>query len=429
MNTENSTTSSTPAIRVMHISKKFKVYHQRESQLKYLLLNLLKGKRTKVSSQFWALKDIDMEIPKGKTVGFIGRNGSGKSTLLKLISRILYPDGGRITAGGKISTLIELGSGFHPELTGRENVYINASILGFSREEVNRKFKDIVRFSGLEDFIDNPVKTYSSGMYVRLGFSVAINIDPDILLVDEVLAVGDETFQKKCIKKIHEMKKAGKTIVFVSHDLKSIEELCDFVYLLHNGRLVKEGKPVDVISEYHKLLIGSSELAVREEPAALPQDLADADANNGKNRWGTKDVEITKVTFVDKDGKQTEFVKTREPFRIRIHYHARSKVKKPVFGIAIYSDIGVHITGPNTKKQDFLIDSVQGKGVIEYSIHSMPLLPGSYLFTAAVYDDSLMQAYDHWEQHWKFHVIESEAVAERFGLITIPSQWKLEAES
>lgn len=417
------------AIHVDHISKKFKVYHQRESQLKYFFLNLLKGKRTKVSSQFWALKDIEMKIPRGKTIGFIGRNGSGKSTLLKLISRILYPDGGTITANGKISTLIELGSGFHPELTGRENIYINASILGFSRQEVNNKFKEIVGFSGLEEFIDNPVKTYSSGMYVRLGFSVAINIDPDILLVDEVLAVGDEIFQKKCIKKIHEMKQAGKTIVFVSHDLKSVEELCDYVYLLHNGRLVKEGKPVDVISEYHKLLIGTSELAVREEPAALPQDLAEANHNGGKNRWGSKDVEITGVSFLDKDNQESSFVKTNEPFTIRIAYHARSKVKKPVFGIAVYSDIGVHITGPNTKKQDFLIDYVQGEGIIEYKIEAMPLLPGTYLLTVAVYDESLMQAFDHWEQHWKFHVIESEAVSERFGLITIASQWKLEARS
>ncbi|MCP4152297.1 MAG: ABC transporter ATP-binding protein, partial [bacterium] len=212
------------AIEIKNINKKFKVFHNKESNLKYLLLNLIRGKRTKLQSEFMALKDININIEKGQTVGFIGRNGSGKSTLLKLISRILYPDGGSIDTYGKISTLIELGSGFHPDLTGRENVYINASILGFSRAQVKEKFNDIVEFSGLEDFIDNPVKTYSSGMYVRLGFSVAINIDPDVLLVDEVLAVGDETFQKKCIKKINELKKMGKTIVFVSHDLKSVEE-------------------------------------------------------------------------------------------------------------------------------------------------------------------------------------------------------------
>ncbi len=410
------------AIEIKNISKKYKVYRNKESNLKYIFLNLLKGKRSKLVSEFWALKNIDINIKKGKTVGFIGQNGSGKSTLLKLISRILYPDGGTIKTRGKISTLIELGSGFHPDLTGRENVYINASILGFSRAEINKKFKDIVEFSGLEGFIDNPVKTYSSGMYVRLGFSVAINIDPDILLVDEALAVGDEVFQRKCIEKIDEFKKMGKTIVFVSHDLKTVEALCDQVFLLHNGQLVKEGKPVEVISEYHKLLIGSSDLQVREE-SVMP--LTSTEVPNSKNRWGSREVEITGVAFLDKEGKETNFIKTGEKFRVRIDYNARSKVEKPVFGIAIYSDRGVHITGPNTKKQDFLIESVEGKGYVEYEVESLPLLPGTYLFTAAVYDLSGLQAFDHWEQHWKFHVIESEAVPERYGLITIPSRWRM----
>jgi ABC-type polysaccharide/polyol phosphate transport system ATPase subunit len=410
------------AVEIKNISKKFKVYGNKESNLKYFFLNLLKGKRSKLVSEFWALKNININIEKGKTVGFIGQNGSGKSTLLKLISKILYPDGGIIKTRGKISTLIELGSGFHPDLTGRENVYINASILGFSRAEINEKFKDIVEFSGLEGFIDNPVKTYSSGMYVRLGFSVAINVNPDILLVDEVLAVGDEVFQRKCIEKINEFQKMGKTIIFVSHDLKTVEELCHQVFLLHNGQLVKEGKPVEVISEYHKLLIGSSNLQVRED-GIMP--LASAAVPNSKNRWGSKEVEIIGVSFLDKEGKKTNFMKTGEKFRVRIDYNAHSKVEKPVFGIAIYSDRGVHITGPNTKKQDFLIEYVEGKGYVEYETESLPLLPGTYLFTAAVYDLSGLQALDHWEQHWKFHVIESEAVPERYGLITIPSRWRM----
>jgi ABC-type polysaccharide/polyol phosphate transport system ATPase subunit len=425
MSTETNTTVSpgpdSVAIDIADISKRFKVFHNRESNLKYAILNLLKGNRSKQSSEFWALKSINFQIQKGSTVGFIGRNGSGKSTLLKLISRILYPDGGTITANGKISTLIELGSGFHPELTGRENVYINASILGFSRAEVNKKFDEIVRFSGLEEFIDNPVKTYSSGMYVRLGFSVAINIDPDILLVDEVLAVGDETFQKKCIRKIHEMKKAGKTIVFVSHDLSSIEELCDEVFLLHNGVLVKQGKPVDVISQYHKLLIGSDDIQVREETqtdslAAMP---------NGKNRWGSKDVEITGLQFLDSDGNDTEFIETGQSFSVRINYYAHSKISKPVFGIAIYNDRGIHVTGPNTRSHEISSETIQGEGFVQYETESLPLLPGTYLFTAAIYDHSMLQAFDHWEQAWKFHVIESESVPERYGIITIPARWSI----
>jgi ABC-type polysaccharide/polyol phosphate transport system ATPase subunit len=410
------------AIEIKNISKKFKIFHNKESNLKYVFLNLLKGRRSKLHSEFWALKDIDISIEKGQTVGFIGRNGSGKSTLLKLISKIIYPDGGTIDAHGKISTLIELGSGFHPDLTGRENVYINASILGFSRAEVNKKFKDIVEFSGLEEFIDNPVKTYSSGMYVRLGFSVAININPDILLVDEVLAVGDETFQKKCIQKINEFKKKGKTIVFVSHDLKTVEELCDKVFLMHNGQMVKEGKPVDVISEYHRLLIGTSQLRVRENGR---WNDAQNGESNGKNRWGSREIEITDVTFLDADERETEYVKTGQPLRVRLHYNARSEVKNPVFGIAVYSDTGVHITGPNTRKQNFPIASVHGKGYVEYLMDAVPLLPGTYLFSAAVYDYSALTAYDHWEQNWKFHVIETPDVAERLGLITIPSKWSI----
>lgn len=414
--------TGTAAIEIKDLSKKFRVYHNRESQLKYVILNMLKGRRSRMRSEFWALKDVSMTIEKGQTVGFIGRNGSGKSTLLKLVSRILFPDGGSIHAHGRISTLIELGAGFHPELTGRENVYINASILGFSRAEVNAKFKDIVAFSGLEDFIDNPVKTYSSGMYVRLGFSVAINIEPDILLVDEVLAVGDETFQKKCIKKIHQMKKAGKTIVFVSHDLDSVEELCDKVYLMHNGCLAAEGKPVDVISQYHRMLIGSSDFKVRQES----ESIQDPDTANGKNRWGSKDVEITSVDLLDEKGEIHDCLKTNEPLTIRIHYKTRGKIKKPVFGIGLYNETGVHITGPNTKKHHFSIDTVEGTGFIDYKTDAFPLLPGTYLLSAAVYDWDLTQAYDHWEQHWKIHVVESGEIAERFGMITIPAKWSIQ---
>lgn len=410
------------AIEIKNISKKFKVYHNKESNLKYVFLNLLKGKRPNLHSEFWALKNININIEKGQTVGFIGRNGSGKSTLLKLISKILYPDGGSIETQGKISTLIELGSGFHPDLTGRENVYINASILGFSRAEINKKFKDIVEFSGLEEFIDNPVKTYSSGMYVRLGFSVTTNINPDILLVDEVLAVGDETFQKKCIKKINEFKEKGKTIIFVSHELQTVEQLCDKAFLLHNGQMVKEGKTVEVISEYHRLLIGTSKLPIREE------DLSYRESNshyNGKNRWGSREIEITQVKFLDGKNKETEFVKTGESLKVRIYYKAHTKVENPVFGIAVYTDSGVHITGPNTRKHDFPIASVKGDGFVEYQVEAVPLLPGTYLFSAAIYDFSGLQAYDHWEQNWKFYVIETPGMAERVGIVTIPSKWRI----
>ncbi|MCP5107888.1 MAG: ABC transporter ATP-binding protein [bacterium] len=409
------------AIEIKNISKKFKTYHNKESNLKYVFLNLLKGKRSTLHSVFWALKDINFNIQKGKTIGFIGRNGSGKSTLLKLISRILYPDGGAIAAHGKISTLIELGSGFHPDLSGRENVYINASILGLSRAQVNEKFDEIVAFSGLEEFIDNPVKTYSSGMYVRLGFSVAINIDPDILLVDEVLAVGDEIFQRKCIEKINEFKKMGKTIVFVSHDLKTIEELCDQVFLLHNGRLVKEGKPVEVISEYHRLLIGSSEFLGKEKEGGL-------DLTNSTNRWGSRAVEIKKVVFLDDNDEETTILKIGGSFRARIHYRAHREVKNPVFGVAVYNDNAVHITGPNTRFDKYETGVVKGDGYVEYKMPVLPLMSGAYFFSASIYDSAGVNPLDHWELNWKFHVIEDENVTDRFGLLSIPREWRHERE-
>lgn len=413
------------AIELHNISKKFKIYHNKESNLKYVLLNLLKGKRSKLHSEFWALKEVDIDIKKGQTVGFIGRNGSGKSTMLKLISKILYPDGGTIRTSGKLSTLIELGSGFHPELSGRENVYINASILGFSRAEVREKFDDIVKFSGLEEFIDNPVKTYSSGMYVRLGFSVAINIDPDILIVDEVLAVGDETFQKKCIRKINEFKEMGKTIVFVSHDLESVEKLCDRVFLMHNGQLITEGKPLEAISEYHKLLIGTSQKHLRED------DRWKAGTTSGKgktlNRWGSREIEITDVSFLDPQEKEVSYIQPHDGLRVRIHYKARGKVADPMFGLAIYTDTGVHITGPNTQMHHFSIPVVEGEGYIQYLMDSVPLLPGTYLFSAAAYDAAGLKAYDHWEQHWKFTVVENPDIADR-GLIAIPSSWSIGKE-
>lgn len=405
------------AIEIKNVSKKFKMYHNKESNLKYIFLNLLKGKWKKLVSEFWALRDVSLTIEKGRTVGFIGRNGSGKSTLLKLMSNILYPDGGSIEAHGKISTLIELGSGFHPDLTGRENVYINASILGLSRAEVNKKFDDIVAFSGLEAFIDNPVKTYSSGMYVRLGFSVAINIDPDILLVDEVLAVGDEVFQRKCIEKINEFKANGKTIVFVSHDLKTVEELCDKVFLIHNSKVVKEGKPVEVISEYHRLLIGQSEFLLDEKDGGAGLD-------KSAKRWGSREVEIKKVTFLDGDNKETNIFKTGDAFRARIHYRANRKTENPMFGLAIYNDHAVHITGPNTRFDHFDVGVVKGEGYVEYKIAELPMMPGAYFFSAAIYDAAGVNPLDHWELNWKFHVVENEKVTDRFGVFRIPREWE-----
>lgn len=234
------------AVNVEHVSKKFRLYHERNQSLKS---TIMRGRRS-VHEDFWALKDVSFDVPEGSTFGLIGSNGSGKSTLLKCLAKIYYPESGTITAHGKVAALLEVGSGFHPELTGRENIFLNGSILGMSRKEVAAKFDEIVDFSGVSEFIDQPVKNYSSGMYVRLGFSVAINVNPDILIVDEVLAVGDAEFQAKCRSKFVDFREAGKTVILVSHDMGTVKAMCDHVAWLNHGELVIAGKADEAISAY-----------------------------------------------------------------------------------------------------------------------------------------------------------------------------------
>ncbi len=236
------------AVTVDHVSKRFRMYSERNDSLKSMVM---RGKKS-VHEDFWALKDVSFEVPQGKTFGLIGKNGSGKSTLLKCLAKILWPEEGSITARGKQASLLEVGSGFHPELSGRENVFLNGSILGMSRKEVTRKFDDIVSFSGVGHFIDQPVKNYSSGMYVRLGFSVAVAVTPDVLVVDEVLAVGDATFQKRCRTKFKEMKEEGRTVILVSHSMSTVKDMCDEVAWLNEGELKMIGKTNDVVKAYNE---------------------------------------------------------------------------------------------------------------------------------------------------------------------------------
>lgn len=236
------------AVSVEHVSKRFRMYHERNDSLKSMVM---RGKKS-VHEDFWALKDVSFEVPHGTTFGLIGKNGSGKSTLLKCLAKILWPEEGSITARGKQASLLEVGSGFHPELSGRENVFLNGSILGMSRKEVARKFDEIVSFSGVGHFIDQPVKNYSSGMYVRLGFSVAVAVTPDILVVDEVLAVGDATFQKRCRTKFKEMKEEGRTVILVSHSMSTVKDMCDEVAWLNEGELKMIGKTNDVVKAYNE---------------------------------------------------------------------------------------------------------------------------------------------------------------------------------
>jgi lipopolysaccharide transport system ATP-binding protein len=242
------------AVTVDHLSKKFRLYHERNQSIKSAIM---RG-RTSVHEDFWALKDVSFEVPEGSTFGLIGSNGSGKSTLLKCLAKIYYPEKGSIGYKGKVAALLEVGSGFHPELSGRENIFLNGSILGMKKAEITKKFDEIVDFSGVEQFIDQPVKNYSSGMYVRLGFSVAINVDPDILVVDEVLSVGDAEFQEKCAQKFVDFKNAGKTVILVSHAMGAVRSMCDHAAWLSHGELISIGEAKPTIDAYLNSLNGAA---------------------------------------------------------------------------------------------------------------------------------------------------------------------------
>ncbi|HEV2762237.1 MAG TPA: ABC transporter ATP-binding protein, partial [Pyrinomonadaceae bacterium] len=239
-------------LKLEHVSKRYRIRQEREASSRNPVVRRLQA-LVRPASDFWAVKDVSFEVRRGEALGIIGHNGAGKSTILKLLSNITTPTSGEITIAGRLSSLIEVGSGFHPELTGRENIFLNGSILGMRRREIADKLDSIVEFAGLRQFLDVPVKRYSSGMYVRLGFSIAAHLDPDILLLDEVLAVGDASFQQKCLQRIGEMKQAGTTIVFISHDLGAVERLCDRVILLKRGEIALDGSPHEVIAEYQRV--------------------------------------------------------------------------------------------------------------------------------------------------------------------------------
>lgn len=350
------------AIIVDDISKKFKVYFDKGSSLKEKLL----FKNRSYYEDRWVLKGVSFEVKKGEAIGIIGHNGCGKSTLLKLMTRIMYPDKGNIQIEGRVSSLIELGAGFHPDMSGRENIYTNASIFGLKRKEIDARIQDIIDFSGLEGSIDAPVRTYSSGMYMRLAFSVAIHVDADVLLVDEILAVGDMKFQVKCFDKMREIKANGTTIAIVSHSLDQIEQICDRSIWIHNGKVEAEGLPYDVHPAYMEFMGGKSLGSVT-------------------NRWGNKDIEILSVQMFSKDGKESSVFKTGDPIRIAIQYITHKNTDNPVVGIGIFRSDGVDCYGVNTLLDKIPLSALGEKGRVIINIEKNNLLEGEYILDSAIH--------------------------------------------
>jgi ABC-type polysaccharide/polyol phosphate transport system ATPase subunit len=441
-------------IELAQVSKRFRLQPDRPRSLQELALGML-GRRAQVgrAQDFWALRDVSFCVSAGETLGLIGSNGSGKSTCLKLLARILEPTSGTIRVEGRVSALLELGAGFHPELTGRENVFLSGSVLGLKRREMARRLDDIVAFAELERFIDIPVKFYSSGMYVRLAFALAINVQPDILLVDEVLAVGDKAFQDKCLERINELKGSGITIVLVSHDLSMIRNLCSRAIWLDDGLLCESGITHAVAERYLQHVREQEEAAAYQqrdkkrlaEQCAPETPSAAQEASAGavpaesqatceaavegdpiarqRGRWGTREVEIVDVLFLDAEGKERLLLATGEAATIVLRYCARQRIENPVFGVAIHRNDGLHMNGTNTHINQYHIPSIEGEGEVRYAIRALPLLEGTYYLSVAVHDESETRTYDYQNLAHRFSVY-ADKVVERVGTVYIPAGWQ-----
>ncbi|MCL4487658.1 MAG: ABC transporter ATP-binding protein [Chloroflexi bacterium] len=352
---------------------------------------------------FLALEGVDLEIKRGEIVGIIGRNGAGKSTLLKVIARVLRPSSGHVWIRGRVAPLLEFGAGFHPELTGRENVFLNGTILGFSRAEMEAKFPRIVDFAELADFIDAPLRTYSSGMVARLGFAVATDVDPDVLLVDEVLSVGDSRFQKKSAERIESFRAAGATILLVSHSLETVKSLCTRAIWLSRGRVMGTGSPMAVVQQYME---------------------NERSADSGW-RFGTRRVEVEQVRLMNAKGEPQSVFKTGDTLVLEFDYCAHEAISSPVFGMALHRDDGIHVSGPNTSFAGVVLPTVQGHGTVTFTVPYLPLLEGAYRVSISAHNQGDTEFYDYHDRAYYFEVRNQEGgVQERFGLITLRGEWK-----
>ncbi len=448
----------TYAIEVEHISKHFKIFLDKGHELKDYVTSI---RRTKYENR-QVLKDISFKVKKGEAIGLIGQNGCGKSTTLKLLTKIMYPDSGSITMRGRVSSLIELGAGFHPDMSGRENIYINASIFGLSKKEIDRRLDDIIAFSELEEFIDNPVRTYSSGMYMRLAFAVAINVDADILLIDEILAVGDVNFQAKCFNRLREIKAEGTTIVIVSHSLGQIEQICERSIWIHDGVIRAEGKPRDIHPEYLDFMgekrqeiakkekerqdsrreekpsdenvapnveqaeknVGDSGENVDSEPPVTGEDTSEtmaASREKNSKRWGNGYARIKRVRMLDSYGNEQKVFKTGTEICIEIDYSVVRKVEDAVFGIGIFRSDGLQCYGTNTRIDKLDRYDLDEAGTTIVRLKELHLIPAEYTLDVAIESD-IGVAVDYYREAYRF---ETYSEVGDVGVARISHEWNL----
>ncbi len=454
-------------IEIKNVSKSFKIYMDKGSTLKE---KLIFSKRRNYELRR-VLDNISMTVKKGEVVGLVGQNGCGKSTLLKLMTKIIYPNSGTITVRGRVSSLIELGAGFHPDLSGRENIYTNASIFGLKKSEIDQRLDKIIEFSELEDFIDNPVRTYSSGMYMRLAFSVAINVDADILLIDEILAVGDTNFQAKCFERLRELKGSGMTIVIVTHDTATIERFCDRALWIESGHIQIDGRPSQVIDAYlshmNEKRIDAINLkhqreeakkqeeqdaeetnitacestgdVLEDKPHSLPVedvvesveeknnsaeivDKSAAEIDYSAKRFGLRYIEITKAVLRNEDGADTAVLRCGEKCEIEIHYRVHKPLPEYVFGVGFYTLDGLNIYGNNTQLDRLEISHTKSEGIVRYKMESLPLLAGTYVLNVAVVDENGTPM-DFFRDYSHFTVVSEDRSS---GLFTVKHKWEVE---
>lgn len=388
------------AIEARNLSKCYRLQGSAPPTIKGVFKRAFSREKARL---LWALKDVSFDIRKGETIGVIGPNGSGKSSLLSLIAGTTAPTSGTVAAFGRVSCLLELGAGFHSELTGRENIFLNGAILGIPKSTLEERFDSIVDFAGIREFLDMPVKFYSSGMYVRLGFAIAVEMDPDILLIDEVLAVGDIAFQIKCLARIRDFQRRGKTLVFVSHALQTVEEFCDRVFLIYGGKLVAEGKPPEVIFKYLKSYMGEGGGIHAVE-------------------YGSRDVQITDVKFLDSKGNETGTFETGSMLTVEIGYNASKRVTKPVFGFAIKTGNGFYVFGSNTQIAGRAIDFIEGAGSIRLKIEPLTLMQGNFFLSLSVHswDHSIQY---HRQEDWYPFVVKNPSGEQ--GIFRLNSSWEM----
>ncbi len=397
-------------IRLRGVSRHFRVVHDRNLTLKETMLR----RRRTTATEKWALRDVDLDVEPGQAIGIIGQNGSGKSTLLKMLAGIIPPQAGTVEIGGSVASMLELGAGFHPDFTGRENVYMNAAIHGLSEREVDERFDEIVSFAELEEFIDMPVRTYSSGMSMRLAFSISSHVHPDVLLLDEVLAVGDEAFQRKCFGRIFEFRRTGGTLVFVSHDPGAVERVCDRAVLLVDGRIVDDGSTADVLATYHRRLAGGGRA---DEPGEQTED-------EDPRVWGNREVVIRSSRLIGNDGPTDRFM-AGEPLTIEMEVEAVHPVRTPIFGISINSVDGPLFFGTNTRLDELEIPGIERGAVVRFTIPSLPLHDGRFTVQMAVvsFDESVVY---HWLDRWLEFSVFPKVTG--IGPVNMSGAWTVNAD-